>query len=300
MDLESVREDRAKILEVSSDTVARSLIQQRERIHDLAFKSVEAIVADLCPEDVHPDDWDLEGLEESMKTRFYVEMDLSQVRDNLDKLVNDCWKVVEASLLAREEEQTLYVFLFYVRQIYLKEIDDQWIAHLKNIDALRTGIGLLSYATRNPKNEYKIRGFEMFSAMWSSIETSVLDQVVQMKLSEEQRQLAEEGAEYETELTKHSRQREAAARGRGAAAARGVQAGQVRAASQRAVDAIAKETGVRAEPGSNAAAAGGGASKGRGRSKPKVGRNDPCPCGSGKRYKSCHGKGESGRRRSGA
>ncbi len=300
VDLESVREDRAKILEVSSDTVARSLIQQRERIHDLAFKSVEAIVADLCPEDVHPDDWDLEGLEESMKTRFYVEMDLSQVRDNLDKLVNDCWKVVEASLLAREEEQTLYVFLFYVRQIYLKEIDDQWIAHLKNIDALRTGIGLLSYATRNPKNEYKIRGFEMFSAMWSSIETSVLDQVVQMKLSEEQRQLAEEGAEYETELTKHSRQREAAARGRGAAAARGVQAGQVRAASQRAVDAIAKETGVRAEPGSNAAAAGGGASKGRGRSKPKVGRNDPCPCGSGKRYKSCHGKGESGRRRSGA
>ncbi len=301
VDLESVRGDREKILEVSFDTVARSLIQQRERIHDLAFKSVEAIVADLCPEDVHPDDWDLEGLEEAMKDRFYVAMDLSQVRDNLDKLVNDCWKTVEASLLAREEEQTLYVFLFYVRQIYLKEIDDQWIAHLKNIDALRTGIGLLSYATRNPKNEYKIRGFEMFSAMWSSIETSVLDQVVQMKLSEEQRRLAEEGAEYETELTKHSRQREAAARGRGAAAARGVQAGQVRAASQRAMDAITQETGVRAQPQPSAAGRGAAsAASSRARSKPKVGRNDPCPCGSGKRYKTCHGKGESGRRRSGA
>ena len=127
----------------------------------------------------------------------------------------------------------------------------------------------------------------------------MLDQVVQMKLSEEQRRLAEEGAEYETALTKHSRQREAAAKGRGAAAARGTQAGQVRAASQRAVDAIARETGVQARPAGSAQAAAGSAPKTRTRAKPKVGRNDPCPCGSGKRYKTCHGKGEGGRRRAG-
>ena len=309
VDLEAVREDRAKILETAADAIARSLIQQRERIHELCFRSVEELVIEMCPEDVHPVDWDLVGLETQLKERFYVEVDLSQVRDNLDKLVDDCWKTVEASLLAREEEFTLYTFLFYVRQIYLKEIDEQWIAHLKNIDALRTGIGLLSYATRNPKNEYKIRGYELFSLMWSSIERSVLDQVVLMRLSEEQRRLAEEGAEYETALTRHSRKREAASRGRGAAALRGAQAGQVRAASQRAMQELASEGRPSAAPAApatssasaSASASGSGGSASRGRAMPKVGRNDPCPCGSGKRYKSCHGKNSSGgRRRAGA
>ena len=122
--------------------------------------------------------------------------------DDIDKLVNSCWDQVEASLLAREKEFGLYVFLYQVRRIYLREIDEQWIAHLKNIEQLRAGIGLLGYANKNPKNAYKIEGFALFRDMWDSIEQTVLDQVLQMRLSEEDKRRAEEGAEYETALTR--------------------------------------------------------------------------------------------------
>ncbi|MCA9692606.1 MAG: preprotein translocase subunit SecA, partial [Myxococcales bacterium] len=195
--LQDVRHDRAKIIERATDVVARSLIQQRERIHDLAFKKVEELVLQLCPEDVHPDDWDLIGLEKTTLARFRVKVDLSEVEDNLDKLIDRIWKDVEAMLTEREQEFGLYTYMFYVRQFYLSEIDEQWIAHLKNIEQLRTGIGLVGYATRNPKNEYKIRGYNLFKEMWEGIEHTVLDKILRMRLTEEQRRAAEEGAEYE-------------------------------------------------------------------------------------------------------
>jgi preprotein translocase subunit SecA len=77
--------------------------------------------------------------------------------------------------------------------LYLGEIDEQWIAHLKNIEHLRTGIGLVGYATRNPKNEYKLRGFNLFKEMWENIEHTVLGRVLQMRLTEEERQAGRGG-----------------------------------------------------------------------------------------------------------
>jgi preprotein translocase subunit SecA len=169
---------------------------------------VEKIVSDRCPEDVHPDEWELEALEKELRARFHVTVDLSSVQDDLEQLVDTCWERVEASLLAREQEFGLYVFLYQVRRIYLREIDEQWIGHLKNIEQLRAGIGLLGYANRNPKNAYKLEGFKMFREMWEDIEQTVLDQVLQMRLSEEDKRRAEEGAEYESTLTKASQRRE--------------------------------------------------------------------------------------------
>ncbi len=201
--LENVANDRSAIIEQAIDVIARSLIQQRERIHDLLFAQMESIVLDLCPEDVHPDDWDTQGLEAAILERFGATVDLSSVKDSVDDLIERCWQAVEAVLQTKEEEFGLYTFLFYVRQIYLREIDEQWIAHLKNIEHLRTGIGLVGYATRDPKNEYKIRGYNLFKDMWTSIERTVLDHVLKLQLTEEQLRLAEEGAEYETTLTRH-------------------------------------------------------------------------------------------------
>jgi preprotein translocase subunit SecA len=216
--LDDVRMDRAKIIERATDVVARSLIQQRERIHDLCFEHVEKLVEESCPEDVHPDEWETEALEKAMQERFYVKVDLSTVPDDVGELVDVCWDKVEKSLLAREQEFGLYTFLYQVRRVYLREIDEQWIGHLKNIEQLRTGISLLSYANRNPKNAYKLEGFSLFEDMWRNIERTVLDQVLQMRLSEEDRKRAEEGAEYESTLTKASRQRERATTGTGSRA----------------------------------------------------------------------------------
>src|SRR5690606_26954900 len=156
------------------DVVARSLIQQRERLHDLAYKNMEETVIAFCPENVHPDEWDLQGLEKAVREQYGITIDLREASHNVDKVIDQVWQKIEALLTERERQFGLYIYLFYVRQFYLTEIDEQWIAHLKNIEHLRTGIGLMGYATRDPKNEYKIRGYNLFKEMWETIERTVL------------------------------------------------------------------------------------------------------------------------------
>ncbi|MCA9662029.1 MAG: SEC-C domain-containing protein, partial [Myxococcales bacterium] len=302
-DLDDVRTDRAQIVAKAADVVARSLIQQRERIHDLAFKKVEELVFQVCPGDVHPDEWDLPALEEGVAKYFRVKISIREVEEDVDKLVDRVWKEVEAGLATKEDEFGLYTYLFYVRQFYLAEIDGQWIGHLKNIEHLRTGIGLVGYATRNPKNEYKIRGFNLFKDMWEGIEHTVLDKVLGMRLTAEQQRQAEEGAEYETAVTRANSQDRRRARGSARRqAASNEQLSRLQEAARQAMATLA-QTGLKPTGEERAAAAaaitgaaageedkaasGGGRRRRRG---PKVGKNDPCPCGSGKLYRRCHGK----------
>ena len=299
MVLDDVKDDRRKVIQRAIDVVARSLIQQRERVHDLSFKLVEEQVLKLCPETVHPDEWDLDGLEAVLLERFKIKVDLRNIQD-IDKLVDRVWKQVELLLTTREQEIGLYTFLFYVRQFYLEEIDEQWIAHLKNIEHLRTGIGLVGYATRNPKNEYKLRGFNLFKEMWEGIENTVLRQILSMRLTAEQKQQAEEGAEYETAVTRANRNAQEPRRraGAGRAAAGNEQIAKLqdaaRDAMQRLLGAQAQVRQAQggAQAGAAPAAQAGAPAQEAPREKliPKVGKNDPCPCGSGKLYRRCHGK----------
>ena len=291
VNLEDVKDDRRKIVARAVDVVARSLIQQRERVHDLTFKIVEEQVLKLCPETVHPDEWDLEGLEKVTLERFKVKIDLREVDQNIDKLVDRVWKTVEAQLMQREQEFGLYTYLFYVRKFYLEEIDEQWIAHLKNIEHLRTGIGLVGYATRNPKNEYKLRGYNLFKEMWEGIENTVLRQILSLRLTAEQRLQAEQGAEYETAVTRANRGAQEPRRraGQGRAAAGNEQVNRLQDAAREAMQRLLAAGG---QPGGQrpAQAPPPAAEPAREKKLPKVGKNDPCPCGSGKLYRRCHGK----------
>jgi preprotein translocase subunit SecA len=251
-----IKNDKDKIVARAVNEVAEALIQQRERLHDLGYALVSKIVEGLCPADVHPDEWEIDQLGTTMKERFAATVDLRTVPDKLDDLIDRCWGEVEKVLLARETEVGLYTYLFYVRQLWLGEIDAQWIAHLKNIEHLRTGIGLVGYATRNPKNEYKIRGFNLFREMWEGIEQTVLDKVVGMKLTEEQRRQAELGAEYETALTRANARQRGAQQGRAAAAASSrAQIDRLQEAARKAVAQLQAVQGGGPEPGAEAAAA---------------------------------------------
>jgi preprotein translocase subunit SecA len=292
VNLTDVRGDRAKILARSADVVARSLIQQRERLHDLAYKKVDELVREICPGSVHPDEWDLPALEAAMRDRFRVEVALREVEQDLDKLVERLWTVVEEGLSAKERAFGLYTYLFYIRQLYLGEIDEQWIAHLKNIEHLRTGIGLVGYATRNPKNEYKLRGFNLFKEMWENIEHTVLGRVLQMRLTEEERQAAEEGADYETAVTR-ANQGSADPRRRVGSKAGNLSAEQLRGLQEAARAAMEKISAAGLASGQSAAASAAEEPVMPVKRKvQKVGKNDPCPCGSGKLYRRCHGKEE--------
>nr|MCH9684410.1 SEC-C domain-containing protein [Deltaproteobacteria bacterium] len=281
IDFAAVRRDYDKLLALAVREIAWALIQQRERLHDLANNLVAEVVEETCPANVHPDEWEVPELEKQLSERFKMEISLRDVPDNLDDLVELCWTTLENQLLEREKSIGLTTYLFHIRRLWLDEIDSQWIAHLKNIEHLRTGIGLVGYATRDPKNEYKIRGYNLFKDMWEGIEQTVLDRVLSMELSEEQRRQAEEGAEYETALTRaNARQRGATRRG----AAGQAQLDKLQQATRRVMEQL--KAAASPEAATEVAAKAAAAEK----VVPKVGANDSCPCGSGKRYKKCHGK----------
>jgi preprotein translocase subunit SecA len=153
------------------------------------------------------------------------------------------------------------------------------------MDGLREGIGLMGYGQKDPKKEYKKQGFELFQDMMARISLNVGQKIFRVEIRKEedaipalqakQRQMVERGAagKFDDEEAE-----QAAAAGGGAAA--GGQAKKRKVAGGR--------------PGAKAGASAGAEAAGETvrRERPKVGRNDPCPCGSGKKYKKCHGKDE--------
>ena len=142
------------------------------------------------------------------------------------------------------------------RYFLLEELDRCWKEHLRNMDALRDGIGLRGYGQRDPKLEYKREGFEMFQEMLFQIRESVFRALTRVRV---QRVSPEEE--------------------------------QARAEAEK--EALAREFRHREEPATELSYSGGGESETRparnkpAKAAPRVGRNDPCPCGSGKKYKKC-------------
>jgi preprotein translocase subunit SecA len=152
-------------------------------------------------------------------------------------------------------EQVLRIF----RHFYLEEIDRAWVDHLTNMEHLRDGIGLRGYGQRDPKNEYKKEGYDLFLNMVANVSSSVLTKLFEFK---------PQGMEAIAEMETAAEHRHEAA---------------LAAAVARHPDAAPDPSQALAQMREDASVplpvkAG-----------PKVGRNDPCPCGSGKKFKQCHG-----------
>jgi preprotein translocase subunit SecA len=93
---------------------------------------------------------------------------------------------VEKLLAKREEELTTPFFLYFARHFYLEEIDSQWIDHLKNMEALREGIGLRGYGQKDPKQEYKKEGYALFEQMMDNIGRNVGQKVFRVQIAREE------------------------------------------------------------------------------------------------------------------
>jgi preprotein translocase subunit SecA len=159
---------------------------------------------------------------------------------------------VEQRYTEREARYDAEQMRSFERGIMLYSVDMAWKDHLLALDHLKEGIGLRGYGQRDPLNEYKRESFELFQAMKDRVEDDILQKLFRYELVTEEQMLEQ-------------RRR------------------QERVAAPRIESAPPKVEGQRPGP-SFASGAGGG----RG-ADPKVGRNDPCPCGSGKKYKKCHG-----------
>jgi len=157
---------------------------------------------------------------------------------------------------AREAEFSLPGLLYYERRFYLQEIDERWIDHLKGMEALREGIGLRGYGQKDPKQEYKKEGFVIFGEMMGAIGRNVCEKVFHIQVVRD-----DNAAQPQPQQAQQRKPRRTIESGGGAEA--------------RAASGDGKPAEQEGKPTR--------------RDQPKVGRNDPCPCGSGRKYKKCHG-----------
>jgi preprotein translocase subunit SecA len=257
LDPKGITEDRAGTLDRLADEVASSMLQQRERVLDLSSDILQGIIDEHCPPNQHAEEWDLEVLRAALKEHFGFQPAIDEKSAmERDLLTESLWSEIEKVIDARETEFGLHVVLYFSRYFYLEEIDGRWIDHLKTMEALRDGIGLRGYGQKDPKQEYKKEGFVIFGEMMNIIGRNVCQKLFHMQVRRDEPAPA----------PRPRPQRKVTESGGGA-------------------------DGSSAGDGQGQGGQGGqteGAKPTR-RAEPKVGRNDPCPCGSGKKYKKCHG-----------
>ena len=200
--------------------------------------------------------WDVPGLEERLKQDFLIELPITQwlADDNKlyeEKLRERIEEAVEQAYKQKEEMVGDSVLRQFEKAIMLQSLDQHWKDHLAAMDHLRQGIHLRGYAQKNPKQEYKRESFELFSEMLENLKVDVVGILSKVQVRAEEDVEKVEEQHRKSENAPREYQHEEAEHVGGEAP----QSAQVMA-----------------------------------RSEPKVGRNDPCPCGSGQKYKQCCGK----------
>jgi len=236
----------------------------RDNIVDFIEQLVAGVVAGFCSSEVRPEEWDLEGLLQELGQTVPLPADLSaeQLRGADAAAVEE--RLLAAAFAAYEAKERLVgpeTMRELERIILLQTLDRKWIDHLYVMDALREGIGLRAYGQANPLIEYQKEGYALFEQLKSDVQEETVRFLYMVQVQQ-------------------------------AAPAEAV-APAVRGAAGRTGYRVTHESGPDTGDGRRpaAAAAGGGGTATQVRA-PKVGRNDPCPCGSGKKYKKCHGRGE--------
>jgi preprotein translocase subunit SecA len=253
----------------------RSELMEADEIEESVVAIREEVIANVVQDHIPPgsleEQWDTEGLSKALESEFGLRADVDQwIRQektlNEDGILERCVDESNKVYLARAASIGSELMRNVEKQVMLRQLDMHWKEHLAAMDHLRQGIGLRSYAQKNPKQEYKREAFEMFGAMLEQVKHDTISILTRIRIQGEQdlddseeRRRAAEAMRYQ-----HA---QASALGEGTAQGQPPQ-GQPQAGAPAA--APRPETFKR---------------DGR-----KVGRNEPCPCGSGKKFKQCHGK----------
>jgi preprotein translocase subunit SecA len=233
-------------------------LEGRNYIERVVGDIVASLVDRFCPEDADPDDWETAALDTEYRSYFGlkveevgVDWNTISLPDLEQRLVDGAREHYDARVAEFGEES----FSRLERFLLLDTVDRQWKDHLLALDHLREGIGLRAYGQRNPLVEYKRESYALFEDMWERIE----DHVVKFLYHAEPVEKMEHRRQGVTTTMSHP------------------EAQALRASHEQQEQAANTPVGRPAAPTTVR------------RSQPKVGRNDPCPCGSGKKYKKCHG-----------
>jgi preprotein translocase subunit SecA len=283
-DLRRFAENPSGALDELRKIVAHSLTEQRERLLDLIDELVGTMIDHACPKGKHFEDWDLDGLSKGFNQEFGVPATGLEKLGDVDEIAAKLYKDAEGVLEKRERDVGQLLFLRVFRNFYLQEIDNQWLEHLQNMDSLRDGIGLRGYGQRDPKKEYQKEGFEYFMELMQTIKASIVNKMFHFEIEREDE--VERLEERRREQAQEQQQRLQLTH---AEAAGGSDAPEEPADAAGAAQAVASRRDRRraAAAGVQAPVAAPVPQTVR-REHPKVGRNDPCWCGSGKKFKHCH------------
>ena len=228
-----------------------------DRIANLRRSTLTDSVRAFVPAESVEEQWDLPGLEKTLAEEWKLEVPLQAVVEGSESITDD--DILEKVLKAGDElfqAKLDFVgaeqFTPFMRMVLLQSIDSHWREHLAALDYLRQGIHLRGYAQKNPKQEYKREAFELFAQMLDLVKAEVtrILMAVRIQTQDEATQAAEAIEERASQLSN------------------------VTYTHPNEDGSVSQET----DPSTQVAEV------------PKVGRNDPCPCGSGKKYKQCHGK----------
>ena len=265
LEYDDVANDQRKVVyHQRSELMAADEIE--ESVAAIRDEVIEEAVEIHIPPGSLEEQWEPDGLSKVLEADYGLHVDITRLVAE-DKSINDEgikeYCVSEAAKAYAEREQKVGSELMrnVEKQVMLRQLDNHWKEHLAAMDHLRQGIGLRSYAQKNPKQEYKREAFEMFGAMMEQVKHDTISILTRIRIQGED-DLAEMQRQREEKQKLQFRHAEASALGGQAPAGQPPQQGGQAAAPP--------ETFKR---------------DGR-----KVGRNEPCPCGSGKKFKRCHGQ----------
>lgn len=266
LDFDDVNNDQRKVIYSQRDELldAESV---KDNVDGIRGDVIFDVVARFVPPNSIDEQWDLQGLEATLASDFGIDMsltDLVKAHEELDAegIAEKVQAKVDEHFAAKEAGVGDETMRALEKHVMLTVLDQSWKEHLARMDYLRQGIYLRGYAQKQPKQEYKKEAFELFSEMLENVKREVVTLLARVRIRSEEEVAALEQAERqqaEARLLQSQFQHQDAG-GYGA----DEEAAQVEAA-QNGVPQVTRD-------------------------EPKVGRNDPCPCGSGKKYKHCHGQ----------
>ena len=265
LEYDDVSNDQRKVLYAQRNEVLEAQ-SVAETVDNLRTGTFTDLVATYVPAGSVEEQWDVDALQKVLEADWQLTVPLTNLlRDaksiSEEDILEQVLKAAEAAYQQKVEAVGAESWSSFERSIMLQVIDTQWREHLSALDHLRQGIHLRGYAQKNPKQEYKREAFELFSGMLDRMRDDVVRVLMTVRI-----QTQEEIQQAEAE------------------AARAVQMQNVQYQHTNYEEAKSEETQsqrravAEEHPGTLRNAA------------PKIGRNDPCPCGSGKKYKHCHGQ----------
>jgi preprotein translocase subunit SecA len=243
----------------------RTELMAADEVEDAIAAIRDEVIGELVEQYIPPgsleEQWDAEGLSHAIEHDFGLQLDIAKWLKDDSKLNEGdirqrCLSEMANAYELKEKSIGSQVMRLFEKEVMLKQLDHHWKEHLGAMDYLRQGIGLRGYAQKNPKQEYKREAFEMFGAMLDQIKHDTISLLSRVRIQSEE------------DVARMEEQRRAAQK----------------------MEFKHAEASSLTQSGGGAQAAAADTQEPFVRDGRKVGRNEPCPCGSGKKYKQCHGR----------